>query len=116
MFTKKLEIDFSFFFVSLTLGTGFAGSTVVKNPPENAGGAGDTGSIPGSGSSPRGGNGKPLQYSCLENSMVRVAWQATVHEITKSQTQLSAHTHTHTHTHTRTHNTWYRARNTVGIY
>ena len=96
MVTKKLEIDFSFFFVSLTLGTGFAGGTVVKNPPENAGGAGDTGLIPGSGSSPRGGNGKPLQYSCLENSMVRVAWQATVHEITESDTTECTHTHTHT--------------------
>ena len=41
---------------------------MVKNPPANAG---DVDSIPGSGRSPGGGNGNPLQYSCLENSMVR---------------------------------------------
>ena len=40
---------------------------MVKNPPANAGDLRDTGSIPGSGRSPRGGNGNPLQYSCLEN-------------------------------------------------
>ena len=44
---------------------GFPGGSVVKNPPANAG---DAGSIPGSGRSPGGGNGNPLQYSCLENS------------------------------------------------
>ena len=49
---------------------GFAGGTVVKNPPANAG---DTGLIPGSGRSRGGGNGNPLQYSCLENSMDRGA-------------------------------------------
>ena len=52
----------------------FPGGAVVKNPPANAG---DTGSIPGSGRSPRVGNGNPLQYPCLENSMDRRAWQAT---------------------------------------
>ena len=46
---------------------GFPGSSVVKNPPASAGDTGDTGSIPGSGRSPGGGNGNPLQYSCLEN-------------------------------------------------
>ena len=51
--------------------------------------AGDPGSIPGSGRSPGGGNGNPLQYSCLENPMDRRAWQATVHWVTKSWTQLS---------------------------
>ena len=45
--------------------------------------AGDVGSIPGSGRSPGGGHGNPLQYSCLENPMDRGAWQATVHEVTK---------------------------------
>ena len=65
---------------------GFPGDSVVKNPPANAG---DAGSIPGSGRSPGGGNGNPLQYSCLENSMDRGAWQATVHGVTKSQTWLS---------------------------
>ena len=45
--------------------------------------------IPGSGRSPGEGNGNPLQYSCLEHSMDRGAWQATVHGVTKSRTQLS---------------------------
>ena len=48
--------------------------------------AGDLGSIPGLGRSPGEGNGNPLQYSCLANPMDRGAWQATVHEVTKSQT------------------------------
>ena len=47
------------------------------------------GSIPGSGRSPGVGNGNPLQYSCLENSMDRGAWRATVQGVAKSQTQLS---------------------------
>ena len=45
--------------------------------------------IPGLGRSPGEGNGNPLQYSCLENSMDREAWQATVHGVTKSRAQLS---------------------------
>ena len=45
-------------------------------------------------------NGNPLQYSCLENSIDRGAWRATVHGVAKSRTQLSTHTHTQTHTHT----------------
>jgi len=61
---------------------------VVKNPPANAEDIRDVGSIPGLGKSPGEGNGYPLQYSCLENSMDRVAWQATVHRVAKSQTQL----------------------------
>ena len=59
---------------------------VVKNPPANAGVIRDTGLIPGSGRSPGGGHGNPLQYSCLENPMDRGAWQAAVHGATKSQT------------------------------
>ena len=51
--------------------------------------AGDPGLIPGLGRSPEERNGYPLQYSCLENSMDRGAWQATVYGVTKSQTQLS---------------------------
>ena len=61
---------------------------VVKNPPANAGDIKDLGSIPGSGRSPGGRNGNPLEYSCLENTMDRGAWRATVHRVTKSQTQL----------------------------
>ena len=60
-----------------------------KNLPSNAGDARDVGSILVSRSSPRVGNGKSLQYACLENSMNRGAWQATVHGATKSQTWLS---------------------------
>ena len=52
---------------------------------ESAFNAGDQGLIPGSGRYPGEGNGNPLQYSCLQNSMDREAWQATVHRITKSQ-------------------------------
>ena len=59
---------------------------VVKNPPANAGDIRDMDSIPGSGRSPGEGNGNPLQYSCLGNPMDRVAWQATVHRVTKTQT------------------------------
>ena len=70
---------------------GFPGSSVVKNPPANAGGARDLGLIPGLGKSPGEGNGYPLQYSCLENPMDRGEWQATVHGVAKSQTQLNTH-------------------------
>ena len=61
---------------------------VVKNPFANAGDIRDMGSIPGSGKTPGGGHGNPLQYSCLENSMDRGTWQARVHRVTNSQTQL----------------------------
>ena len=53
---------------------------------ESAYNAGDRGSVPGSGRSPRGGNGNPLQYSCLENTMDRGAWRARVHGVTERQT------------------------------
>ena len=69
---------------------------VVKNPPANAGDARDAGSIPGSGGSPEGGHGNPLQYSCLGNPMNTGARQATVYEVAKSPTRLSTHTY-HTH-------------------
>jgi len=59
---------------------------VVKNPPINAGDAGDVSSIPGLGRSPGVGSGNPLQYSCLENPMDREAWWATVHMVAKNQT------------------------------
>ena len=52
---------------------GFLSGSVVKNPPANAGDSRDVGLIPGSGRSPGVGNGNPLQYSCLENSMDRGA-------------------------------------------
>ena len=55
---------------------------------ESACNAGDLGSIPELGRSPGGGNGNPLQYSCLENPMDRRAWQAVIHGVVKSWTQL----------------------------
>ena len=56
---------------------------------ESACNAGDQGSIPESGRSSGEGNGNPLQFSCLENSMDRGAWGATVHGVAKSRTRLS---------------------------
>ena len=56
---------------------------------ESASSAGDLGWIPGLGRSPEERNGNPLQYSCLENSTDRGAWQAAVHRVTKSETRLT---------------------------
>ena len=64
----------------------------------SAGDAGDVGSAPGFGRSPGGGNGHPLQYSCLENPMDGGDWRATVHGVAKSWRRLSNSTRTHTHT------------------
>ena len=63
---------------------GFPGGSVVKNLPANAGDARDMGSIPGLGRSSAGGNGTPLQYSCLGNPTDRGAWWAVVHGVAKS--------------------------------
>ena len=60
---------------------GFPSGARVKNLPGNAGDLRDTGLIPGLRRSPGGGHGNPLQYSCLENSMDREAWWATVHTV-----------------------------------
>ena len=62
---------------------GFPGGAVVKNLPANAG---DIRDFAGSGRSPGVGNGNPLQYYCLENSMDRGAWQTTVHGAAESDT------------------------------
>ena len=56
-----------------------------KESPANTGDAGDSDQIPGSERSPGGGNGHPVQYSCLENSMDRGAWGSIVHGVTKSR-------------------------------
>ena len=67
-----------------------SGGSVVKNPPANAGVAGDLSSIPELGRLPGEGNGNPLQYSCLENSMDRgTCWQPTGNAVAKSWTQLT---------------------------
>ena len=73
---------------------GFSGSSGSK---ESACKAGDSSSIPGLGRSPGEGNGKPLQYCCLGNSMDREAWRATVHGVAKTQDMTEWLTHfTHT--------------------
>ena len=66
---------------------------MVRNPP--AGDAGDTGSIPVLGRSPGEGNGNPLQYSCLGNSLDKGTWWATVDRVAKSQTQLYVYLNTY---------------------
>ena len=74
---------------------------MVKNPPASAGEARVVDSAPGSGRAPGIGNGNPLQYACLENSMDREVWWATVHGVAKSRTQLNTHN---------THTQWVRFR------
>ena len=87
-------VEFSLVIFCWGLGTGswgFPGVSVGKESPFNAG---DLGSVPGLARSPGEGNSYPLQYSGLENSMNRGAWQATVHGVAKSWIQL---THFHFH-------------------
>ena len=67
---------------------------MIKNLLANAGDAGDSGWIPGSGRSPGAGNSSSLQYSCLENPMDRGAWWATACGVAKSRTRLSDFTFT----------------------
>ena len=70
---------------------GYADDSVVKNLLTNTEDTGDVGLVPGSGRSPGVGNGNPLQYSCLKNSMGRGAWWAAVHGVAESWTRLSKH-------------------------
>ena len=67
------------------------------NLPASAGRKRDAGLIPGSGRSPGGELGNPLQYSCLESPMDRGAWRATVRGVAKSRTRLSDCTHPNIH-------------------
>ena len=73
----------------IRISTGLLGFLCGSDGKETAYKAGDQGSIPGSGRSPGGGNGNPLQGSCLENPTDRGAWRALVHEVAKSWTRLS---------------------------
>ena len=73
---------------------GLTRARVIKKLPVSAGARRHMGSIPGSGRSPGRGNGNPLQYSCLENSVDRGAWRATVHGVTEGQTRLGDLAHT----------------------
>ena len=92
------------FIYYITIQSDFLGGSAVKNLLANAG---DSGSIPGSGRSPREGSNNPLQYSCLGNPMDRGTWQATAPEISEESGTTEhvqdvcpcIHTHTHTHTH-----------------
>ena len=68
---------------------GFPSGSVDKESACNAGDTGDVSSIPGSGRSPREGNGNLLQYSCLENPMDRGSWQATVYGVTRVRHDLA---------------------------
>ena len=83
-------------FTAVLIFLGFPAGSVVKNPPVNAG---DVGSILGLGRPPGEGNGNPLQYFYLENSMDRGAWRATVHGVAKSWTRLSTPPPPHTFPH-----------------
>ena len=95
------HLFFCFFFPSVPNVLNFfkkfhVAQSVVKNPPANAVDTGDLGSIPELGRSLGGGNGNPLQYSCLKNPMGWGAWQATVHGVAKNQDWATEYTHTHT--------------------
>ena len=89
------NVILSYYIISMRLyynNQGFPGGAEVK---ASACSVGDLGSIPGSGRSRGEGNGKPLQDSCLENPVDGGVWWATVHGVTKSQTQLSDFTSLH---------------------
>ena len=77
---------------------GFSGGAIVKNPPANAGDirdASDVGLITGSGKYPGGGHRNPLQYSCLENTISRGVWQATIQYMDLQRVGHNGATNTH---------------------
>ena len=84
-----MKWDFQFGFCRVYLQKCFVYLFSGSHGEESACSAGNLGPIPGSGRFPGEGNGNPLQYSCLENSMDRGAWQATVRGVRKSETHLS---------------------------
>ena len=84
----------SFLFLCYVIFFNYSSGSAVKNLPSVQETQRDLGSFPGSGRSPGGGHGNPLEYSCLENPMNRRAWWATVREVIKSRTQLSVHVET----------------------
>ena len=85
-----------FSFTSCYYDLGLPGGSAGKNSPSNAGDTRDTSLIPGLGKSLGEGNGNPHQYPCLENSMDKGAWRATVSGVTGSWTRLGTHAHAHT--------------------
>ena len=81
-----LDVSFTLTFVFYCWA--FRVALVLKNTPASARDIRDEGSVPRSGRLPGGGHGNPLQYSCLENSMDRGAWWASVHRVAKNPTRL----------------------------
>ena len=88
---KALELQLKLQSFQFKVEMGFPGGSDGK---ESACNAGDLGSTPGLGRSPREGNDNPLQYTCLENPMGRGAWQATVQGVTKNRTRMNDYTFT----------------------
>ena len=91
---QKIIVETQVYFAVLQESGASQVALVVKNPPANTGDIRDMGSIPGLKRSPGGGQGSPLQYSCLENPMDRGVWWATIYEVAKSWTQLKRLMHT----------------------
>ena len=85
-FNFLLIFSFKYKILASLLSNTYEASLVTQDSKESACNAGDSGLIPGSGRSSGEGNGYPLQYSCLGNSMDRGAWRATVYGVAKHQT------------------------------
>ena len=84
-----MNIDTKVLYRILATGSlSFLNGSAGKESACNAGDTGNAGSVPGSGRSSGGGNGNPFQFSCLDNSLDRGAWPATVYGVAKSLTQL----------------------------
>ena len=93
MYCINLNSRFRYIMFIIYYIMGFPDGAMGKNPPDNAGGARDMGSVPVSWRSPGVGNGNPPQHSCLGNSMDRETWQASMHGVTKNQTRLGEWAH-----------------------